>query len=260
MHILKIHFNGNPNVGLYGYCNNRYCLLGKEVPDHKAKMVEEVLKVPVHKITICGTSLIGAFVTGNSKTLLVPNNAFEYELRYLDNLGIKYTLIKAELNALGNNILCNDDGCIINPEFTPEQQKKIKQALGVEVKTCLIAEIDIVGSVAALNSRGCIIHRDVTKEEKKLVDSTLGLKSVPGTVNMGSPYIRSGLLCNDNGFVIGELSGGPEIVHIEEELGFLEPVKPVKTVKKKPVKEKVAKEKPVKEKPVKKRATKKKKE
>lgn len=222
MHLLKTNFNGNQNVGLYGYCNNSYCLLGREVPEAKAKQIAKVLGVPVHQLTLCGTSLIGVFVAGNSDVLLIPEIAFDYELKRLDRLKIKYEVIKCRATALGNNIACNDSGCLVNPDFSADQKKRIRQALGVALKPGTIAGLGTTGSLAAMNSTACMVHRDITRAETKVLQGLLGLECVPSTVNMGSPYIRSGLLCNDNGFVIGDASGGPEVVNIDTELGFLE--------------------------------------
>jgi translation initiation factor 6 len=225
MRVLKTNFTGNPNVGLYGYCNDSYCLLGREVPARKAKQVGRVLDVPVHQVTICGTSLIGVFVTGNSQMLLVPEIAFDYELKQLDKLKIDYTIIRSKSTALGNNLLCNDKGCLANPDFSADQKKRIRQALGVALKPGKIAGLGTVGSLAVLNSKGCIVHRDITRAEARYIEDLLGLRCTPSTINMGSPYIRSGVLCNDKGFIVGDASGGPEITNIEQELGFLEPKK-----------------------------------
>jgi translation initiation factor 6 len=222
MHVLKTNFNGNPNVGLYAYCSNEYCLLGKGIPDAKAKEIGEVLQVPVHQITMCGTSLVGVFVAGNSKTLLVPEIAFDYELKSLDKLGVKYSVVQARLTALGNNLLCNDNGCLANPDFSADQKKRIRQALGTGLKPGTIAGLGTVGSLGVMNSRCCIVHRDITLAERKKTEELLGLRCEPSTINMGSPHIRSGLICNDNGFIVGDSSGGPEIVNAEQELGFLE--------------------------------------
>lgn len=222
MHVLKTNFNGNPNVGLYGYCTDKYCLLGTEVPSACAKEIEEVLNVPVHQMTICGTSLLGAFLAGNSSMLLVPEIAFDYELKKLDQLKIPYTVIQVRLTALGNNLLCNDKGCLANPDFSADQKKRIRQALGVPLKPGKIAGLGTVGSLGALNTRGGIVHRDVTAKETKFAEDLLGVKLIPSTVNMGSPYIRSGLLLNDNGFVIGDHSGGPEIINVDDEMGYLQ--------------------------------------
>lgn len=222
MHVLKTNFNGNPNIGLYGYCCNEYCLLGNEVPEVKAKEMEKVLDVPVHQVTLCGTSLLGVFAAGNSRKLLVPDIAFDHELKRLEKAGVDYETVKTRLTALGNNLLCNDVGCLANPDFSAEQKKRIRQSLGVSLKPGKIAGLGTVGSLAVVNSTACAVHRDISRVEKRFVEDLLKTRCVSSTVNMGSPYISSGLLCNDNGFAIGDSSGGPEIVNIEEELGFLE--------------------------------------
>ena len=50
----------------------------------------------------------------------------------------------------------------------------------------------------------------------------LKLKITRGTINFGSPYVRAGLVCNSNGFIVGDMSGGPEIQNVDESLGFIE--------------------------------------
>ncbi len=222
MHVITTNFNGNPNIGLYGFCNNKVCLLGQEVSEECAKEIELVLKVPVHRVTVCGTSLIGVFVTGNDNKILLPDIAFDYEQKKLKSLGIDFELIKCHLTALGNNILCNENGALVNPEFSSDQKKRIRQALGVSLKPGTIAGFDTVGSLAVLNGAGCVVHRDITDEEADYLEDLLGINCVSSTVCMGSPYIASGVLCNDNGFVISDSCGGPEIVNIDESLGFLE--------------------------------------
>ena len=49
----------------------------------------------------------------------------------------------------------------------------------------------------------------------------MNVKVAKGSVNFGSPFISSGLICNKNGFIIGDISGGPEIQNADEALGFL---------------------------------------
>ncbi len=221
MHILTTNINGNPNLGLVGDCNNDYCLVGKEVPESRAEKIGQALKVPVHRINICGTSLLGVFLAGNSKMLLVPHIAFDDEIEELNKLGIKHTIIKTDLTALGNNLLCNDKGCLANPDFSANVKKQIRQALDVTLHPGVIADLNIVGSLAVLNSKGCLVHQDITKAEEKEIKGLLGLNCITGTVNMGNPFIKSGVLCNDKGFVIGDQSGGPEITNADEALGFI---------------------------------------
>lgn len=221
MHVLMANFEANPNVGLFGYANDKYCLLGHSVPKKTADEVEEVLKVPVHRISMCGTSLIGVFCNGNNNMLLVPEIAFKEELEALDNLDIPYTVIRSKLTALGNNLLCNDRGCLASEEYSAEAKKRIREALGVSLKPGKIADLDTVGACAVLNSNGCITHKDTDQKEIDIIEDILGVECTQGTVNMGSPYISSGLLANSNGFIVGKISGGPEVNNIDEGLGFL---------------------------------------
>jgi translation initiation factor 6 len=221
MHVLMTNFHGNPNVGLYGFANDKYCLLGKEVSHHQAQEIAKVLKVPVHQIAIAGTGLIGAFLAGNNKMLLVPSIAFHHELDALDKLDIEYTVIKTRLTALGNNLLCNDTGCLANPEFSADIKKEIRQALGVSLKPGMIAGLDTVGSAGVLNKHGAVLHRDITGPEMDYVQDLLQVPCETGTVNMANPMMRSGVIANSKGFVVGDASGGPEVNNIDHALGFL---------------------------------------
>ena len=221
MHVLKTNINGNPNVGLFGYCTNDYCLLGMEVKKKIADEIGKVLHVPVHRLNIAGTSLLGVFLAGNSKKLLVPSICFDDELKTLQKLDIDYEVIESNVTALGNTILCNDSGCLVSQEFSSNQKKRIREALNVPLKPGTIGDLDTVGSLSALNSHACIISRDITDEELEKVEDLIKIKCFPSSVNMGSPYTGSGLLCNDKGFVIGDQSGGPEMTNVDESLGFL---------------------------------------
>ncbi|PIN69545.1 translation initiation factor IF-6 [Candidatus Woesearchaeota archaeon CG11_big_fil_rev_8_21_14_0_20_43_8] len=222
-HILITNFNSNPNVGLYVFATDEYCLVGRDVPIKTIKEIEKVLSVPVHIVSICGTSLLGVFCAGNKKCLLIPSIAFESEMTKLDELGIRYSMIDTKLTALGNNILCNDKGAIVSHDFEESTVKQISLALGVPVVKSKISGLDIIGSLATLNSNGkCLIHHDIESFEKKLVEKNLGVICIEGTVNMGSPYISSGVVTNKNGFIIGSLSGGPEIDNADKAFGFMD--------------------------------------
>lgn len=222
MHIITTNFNGNPNVGLYGYATDKFCLLGKDVPQKEAKKIGEVLKVPVHQINICGTSMLGVFIAGNSETLLLPAICFDEELKELDKLKIKYTLIETKLTALGNNILCNDHGCLVNPEFSADVKKRIRQALNVKVVPFSVAGVETVGACGVIANGKCLLHRDSDEMEILKIEEELEVRVETGTVNMANPYVKSGILCNNNGLIVGDASGGPEVAHIDESLGFLE--------------------------------------
>ncbi len=221
MHVHVTRFNGNPNVGLYGFATDEYCLIGQSVPPNEVRLIREALKVPVHKITIAGTDLVGALVTGNSRMLLVPEIIYPREMRVLDKLGISSTMIKSRITAFGNTILCNDRGALVSSEFSADQKKRIRQALNCALKPGTLGGLDTVGSCGVITTRGGVLHRDATQEEVKKAQELFCVELECASVNMGNPHVRSGIIANSHGFVVGDASGGPEVNYIDAALGFL---------------------------------------
>lgn len=221
MHVQQLSINGNPNVGLNIFCNNKFALIGKHVSDEQAKTIQEVLNVPVHKITIAGTDLIGVFVVGNEEKIIVPDITFDKEIQEIQALGINVQRVQVNLTALGNNILCKDKKALVNPEYTEKEIQTIKEALELEyIKPFAIHELGIIGGLVAYNKKGAAVHRDINQKAREELEEFLGVSCEESTVNMGSPFIASGVACNDNGFLMGELSGGPEVYNMELILGF----------------------------------------
>jgi len=218
--ILVTNFNGNPNVGLYGFANDKYCLLGREVPESLHMKINEILGVKLIPLTIAGTSLLGVFLSGNNKCLLVPAIAFENELDILRQNKIKFKLIDTKLTCLGNNIICNDTGCIINGDYPDKDIAQVRDALKLEPAKVKIAGLSTLGSLAVHTKKGMLCHHEILEHEAGIVEKSLKLRIGTGTVNMGVPFIGSGILCNNKGFIIGDASGGPEIVNADTVLGF----------------------------------------
>ena len=222
MKLFKTSLQGNPNVGLYGYCTDQYCLLAPEFTAEQVATIQTVLQVPVYQIKIGHSSLIGALVTGNSSILLVPSIADDQELLRLKQLGIHYKVIPSKLTALGNNILCNDAGALVNREYSADTKKIIRQALNVTLHPGEIATTEVPGSCVVHNKNSAVIHAFATPEQIAEVEDLLGVTCTKATLNFGSPYLRSGLFANSHGMVIGVTSTGIEIENIYEALGFME--------------------------------------
>ncbi|MFA5797479.1 MAG: translation initiation factor IF-6 [Candidatus Woesearchaeota archaeon] len=220
-HILITNVNSNPNIGLYGYATDKYCLLGREVPEKVAKHIGEILQVPIIQLTIGGTSLLGIFLSGNKNCVLVPGVAFPQELEILHAHKIKYKLIDTKFTCLGNNMICNDKGALISEEYGEREAKLISLALKVPVERAKIADLSTVGSLAVHTKKGMLAHHDILEHEAELIKKVLHVDVSTGTVNMGVPFIGSGIICNKHGFIIGDSSGGPEIMNADEALGFI---------------------------------------
>lgn len=223
MHILKANFNGTPNVGLYGYPWKNHLLLGEHLQDKLlAQVVEALGNTEVHMFRVAGTGMPGIFLAGNSHAVLVPSIAFDFELEQLKKLGVPHVLFKTRHTCLGNNIVCNDHGAIISTDFDETERKFIEKHLQVPTVHMDIAKLNTPGALIVLNGAHGVIHRDATPAEIRDVEKILKVKITPATVNLGTPYLRAGIINNKHGFVIGDQSGGPEIVHIDEALGYME--------------------------------------
>ncbi len=222
MATILLGFNNNPNIGLYAFVTDKFALVGRELDDITVAEIQRVLDVPVHRVSIAGTSLIGVFLTGNSDMVYVPGIAFENELEDLKKLGIDYTVFNTDLTCLGNNIILNKHGAIMSSQFSNQDVIKFKKLVPkLKVEVSDIADTNTPGACIAINGNLALIHRDISPAQSDLLESTLKLELVPTTINLGVPYIKSGILCNDKGLIIGEASGPAEITYAESGLGYI---------------------------------------
>ncbi len=222
MHVDTANTQGNTNIGLYAFATDSYCVLGPEAENLKAQL-EEVLQVPVIVTTIAGTSLAGVFLAGTDDTLIVPHIVFDHEIDKLKAAGIDVKVFETIHTALGNNMVANSNGALIGPMFSEKERERIQEILGVETHQFQVAETEVVGSGLAITKKGGLIHSNATQFEQDMAQDILRLpRLLTGTVNFGSPYVRSGIIANQNGFLIGSSSGGPEITNADEALGFID--------------------------------------
>lgn len=221
-HVLPVAFQGNPNVGLFVHVTDTYCLVGHSIDNQMREQLSALFKVPVHPISIAGTSLIGVFVSGHAQMLLVPSIIFPHELDQLKKTGIPFTVIDTIHTALGNNIVANTTAAIINPQFEQSAQDAIAAALKVPVQQNIIVDQETVGSCLLITPRGGIIHKDASDELIEKLSTTFGVTIEIGSVNNGVPQVSSGIAANSNGFIIGNQSTGIEMTNADEVLGFLE--------------------------------------
>ncbi|MGV8162621.1 MAG: translation initiation factor IF-6 [Candidatus Nanoarchaeia archaeon] len=224
MHALVTDFNGIVNIGLYAFVNDKYVLLGIEVPEEMAKKMEEVFQVPVHRITLAGTSMIGVFVSGNNHKIIIPGITFEHEREALRKLDIDFAVFDTKLTGLGNNIIMGDSHALLNPDFTDAEVKIVEKLMNVTAEKARFNDVLAIGNLAVINNkkRMALVSNDLNMEELRLIEKSFKVKATPGSVNMGSPFIRAGTLANSHGFAMGSASGGPELANADEALGFLE--------------------------------------
>jgi translation initiation factor 6 len=219
MHFARMNIQNNPYIGLFCFAADEFCLTNHFVSEKNAKAMKDILKVPVIKTSIMGTSLAGIFAIGNSKGIIIPGNAEESEIKFLKSR-FNVLVLNTRHTAVGNLILANDKGCLIS-EKLEKYSGLIKDFLGVKVKTGTISGSDFVGSLGICNNKGCLVHKKIENSELKVIETLLDVRAGIGTVNFGNSWIKSGLITNSNGFIAGDQTTGPELGNVNEVLGFL---------------------------------------
>ncbi len=222
-HIQKIDILGSDNVGLYIAASDTYTIIGMSVRETDIEDIKVVLQTPILQTTICGTSLVGIFIYMTDEYIFVPDIAFDFEVTSLQKTGLKVVSVPTKLTALGNNMIYNNKTLFVSKEFEDSAIEAIKNSVDVQaVHRVEIADTDVVGSCIAFNKKGGIVHPQASDSTLDLFEEVLQIPLTKGTVNMQSPYIKSGLVPNSNGFIIGKATSGSELVHIDEALGFLD--------------------------------------
>lgn len=213
-HIFETDYRGDPNIGMYGFATDSYAVLAREF-----KLAEK-LDVDVHSTYLSNTTLVGVFAAGNSNGVVVSNVATDREVDELRDGGLDVTVIDADHTAVGNLVLCNDEGAYIS-EHLADHSEEISEALGVPVETGKIADLHIVGSAGIATNQGLLLHREATEDQLATIEDLLGVEGDIGTVNFGSPFVRTGIVATSDRVLVGNDTTGPETARIDEALGFL---------------------------------------
>jgi translation initiation factor 6 len=219
--IEKLTFRGNPHIGVYIFANDLFTLVPYDADEKFCDFVSRILQTPVVKVSIGDTGLIGIFVVGNNKGLLLPPITKEYELLNIKrSLDINIAVVKTKYTALGNIVLVNDKAALVSPEAFDELKKPIIDVLQVEtVEKGTIAGLTTVGSAAYVNNVAGLAHPETTEKELEFLSDIFEVPFDVGTVNFGVGFIKSGLVGNSKGLLVGERTTGPEILRISKMFG-----------------------------------------
>lgn len=215
-HIAKLDFQGDPNIGLFGLATDEYIIMPSEIKD------SEILGKKIVNGQVAHTNLNGIFLAGNSNGLLIPNIINSLELKRIKEglKGVKVKILETKYTALGNLILCNDKGCIASG-LLKDKFDEIESTLEVPVKEGSILDAKIVGSLCVATNKGFLLTMHASEEEFEFIKKVLKVNGDIGTVNFGSIFIKSGVIANSRGVLVGNQTTGPEIARIDEALGFL---------------------------------------
>ncbi len=212
---------GNPNIGVYLFVNNKVALAPKGVDSVVKKKISDILNAEVIEARISGSPLLGVFIAGNDKAIILPRIAKDSEVQHLRNLGLPVKVFSGLFTALGNVVLANNRAAILHPELTDNEVSEIISLLGVEryLKSSL-AKVPTVGSAAVVTDHGGALHPDANGEEVKLIEDLFKVHADIATVNFGVAFIKTGLVANNYGALVGSRTTGPEIMRIMKALNI----------------------------------------
>lgn len=219
--VALMEFEGNPNIGIYMFVNDKFALIGKELRKDKLKEVEGTLGVPVYKVTVLETELVGIFVAGNNHVLLLPE-MHEHEMKRFEEIAKKHEMkiitVSDKLNTLGNNVCLSDSEILINPDYPKSLLTKLAKQTGYRVIPIKNRLFKAVGSVFLFANNKYFVSQELEEEDvKDIVDKIGGV----GTVNSGGNFIASGVIGNVNGVILGSHCTTIEIQNVVDSLEYL---------------------------------------
>ncbi|MDO5853997.1 MAG: translation initiation factor IF-6 [Thermoplasmata archaeon] len=210
-------YSGSPNIAVFSTACESLALTAADASPEFVRTLEEALGVDVIKMTVAGSFVVGSLVAMNSNGAVVSDLADDDELAKIRER-LPVVRIEDRLNAAGNNILVNDHGAIVSPEYSEAAARMIGEALGVEAVRSSIGGINTVGSVCRVTNKGCVCHMEASDEEIALIKDVLKVEAVRTTVNHGVRAVGAGIVANSNGAVVGDETTPIEMGRIEEGL------------------------------------------
>jgi len=219
--LLRAAFAGSSYVGVFARATNDCLLVRPDIEEELADSCGDELDVSTVPTTVGGSGTVGSLATGNENGLLVSSRLREREREQISEaVSVPITELPGRINAAGNVVLANDYGAYVHPDIPREGIQAIKDGLDVPVQRGDIAGVQTVGTAGVATNRGVLCHPKSTDEELDEIEAHLDVPADIGTINYGGPLVGSGLIANDNGYIVGNDTTGPELGRIESALGY----------------------------------------
>ncbi|RLG80315.1 MAG: translation initiation factor IF-6 [Thermoprotei archaeon] len=223
MELDRIRVYGTPHIGVYIFANNHVAIIPPGLDKSIKEVIAEVLDVEIIETKIGGSVLNGVLLAGNDRGIIVPRNIREEELvclrEGLRRHDIDIYISRSRSTALGNLLLVNNKAGVVSSILEPEEVRRISETLGIEILVKDPMRLNIPGSIAVVTDKGGAIHPDIEDKELEELCKILMIYIERATVNSGIPFIKSGLVANNKGILVGETTTGPEILRIRRGFG-----------------------------------------
>lgn len=220
----RMNIGGSPNLGVYISVTDEIAIVPLNISELMEDSISEALNVEIIKSSIAGSNLNGALVAGNSNGLIVSPYTLDKEIDFLKSKNINVSKVPDKYTAIGNIIALNDYGAIVTPLLSDKSVEVIEKSLEINVERLSIANSNIIGSLTIATNKGALLHRDSSEAEIDFVEDVLEVSADIGTVGRGISLVGACSIANSKGAITAENTTGPEMVRLEESLGFLEDI------------------------------------
>jgi translation initiation factor 6 len=208
---------GSPYLGVFVRADERCAVVPPSLPAAVERDLVRILGVEVVRTTVTDSDVVGALVAVNAHGVVVTDALDPDERRALERVA-PLTVVRHRLNAIGNNVLANDVGAIVHPEYSNEAVDTIARALGVRAERGTLAGLATVGMAGIATNRGAVVHPKATDRELARTEEVLGVPVQRSTANFGVPVVGACVVANSRGLIVGLPTTPVEILHLQDGL------------------------------------------
>ncbi len=214
-------FAGSPYLGVFVRAGERAVVIPPSTPSPLERELARVLGAAPVRTTIGEAEVVGALVAANSRGFVVGEALDRDERRALEAIA-PVAVVRDRRNAMGNNVLANDSGALVHPEFTDSAVAAVGEALGVPAARATLAGLGTVGMAGVATNRGAVLHPKTTDREAAHAEQLLGVPVHRSSANFGVPVVGACVVANSRGLLVGRPTTPVEIVHLQEGLSPLD--------------------------------------
>lgn len=217
MKIVKASYYKNPFIGLFIKTNNSVTLFPKQAPRKTIESAHQALKTKAVELFINQSPLVGLMAALNDNGVILAGQAEKEEVKTLKKEGLNVYVMKESI-APGNAMLANSKAALVSTLVSRVEASKIGDCLGVEVVQLNVGSIRTIGSINVVTNKGLFAYNDITEVELKNLERIFGVHGELGSTNTGVQFNALGVVANDSGALVGDLTTGFELQRIYQAL------------------------------------------
>jgi translation initiation factor 6 len=214
-------YGGSPYLGVYLRVGERHAIAPASVSSGLVRELTGTLGVEVVRTNVNESEVVGALVAQTSHGLLVGDDLSDEERQLLEAIA-PVTVIRSRLNAAGNNVLANDHGALVHPEYSDAVVHAIGRGLNVPAQRGTLAGLGTVGMAGIATNKGVVVHPRTTEGEAHVVEELLRVPVHRSTADFGVPIVGACMVANTRGMLVGRPTTPVEIVHLQEGLDLFD--------------------------------------